>query len=202
MKVIGAAFGHHIDLCARGAAGICVRIGGRNAELLNRVQRNPQSALKGIALQLVVVVQTIHGHVGLVAAGACHRSATAVFRLIGLRIILVRVTSKIRDAGLKAQDRYRVAALRREVSELDGVERISLARVGGIHQRRLSADLDHFRCAPHLHRDVQRCRLAHLQRDLILLHGGKARDSDGQRVGRWWHLEKLIHAVVGRRGGS
>ncbi len=198
MKPVGTALGHDTDLSAGGSALIGVGVGGRNAELLNRVQRNPQCPLKRKTLQLVVVVQAIHSHIGLVAAGTRNRSATAVFCPIRLAVILIGVASKIGDARLQTENRDRIPALGRKIDKLRAIEHVALCSVGRVHQRRLTSHFDDLSCALHLHRDVQGRRLAHLQGNLILLQCGESCYRYRQRIGRRRNFKELIHAIVGR----
>ena len=151
--------------------------------------------MESVAEQLIVVVQAVQRNVGLVTSGSRHGTSTAVRGLID-------VPPDISDARLQAENPHRVAAFRGKVTELRSIEHVALTCVSRVHQRRLAFHLDDLGCALDLHGDVQRCRLAHLQGDLILLERGEPRHGYRQRVGCWWDLEKLIHSVVTRFGGS
>src|SRR5579862_5439874 len=126
MNTVGAALGHHAYLRSGGTTGIRVGVAGGNAELLDRVERRAQGALECVPGQLVIVVQTVEGYVGLVATRSCHRTAAAVSGLID-------IVSDESDAGLQTQNGNRVTAFRGKINQLCAVEYVPLGGVGGIH---------------------------------------------------------------------
>jgi hypothetical protein len=75
---IGPALGDQVDLSAGGAACLGGPVGGGDAKLLGGVEGRAQDAGEGIAVDLVVVVQSIKGNVALVRAPAGNGSLAAV----------------------------------------------------------------------------------------------------------------------------
>src|SRR5882762_2356984 len=102
MEIVGAALGHQGHLCAGGASHVSVATVGGHAEFLQGIERSPQGSAESIAAELIVVVETVPGDVGLIAAPAGHSAAAAVIGLIDL-------TADVGDTGLQAEylDRIR-----------------------------------------------------------------------------------------------
>ena len=77
-EICSRRIGDHADLGARGTAGISIGICGDDAELLDGVLGLAEHASEGVAIHLVVVVDTIDGDVALVRAAAVHGATPRV----------------------------------------------------------------------------------------------------------------------------
>ena len=113
VEFVGTGLGHQGDLRSGAAPGIRIRTGGGDAELLGGIERRPQNAGEGIAVLLVVVIQTIEGYVGLVGACAGDGAAAAI-----LVLLVRRLLAKIQNSRLQAQQVGHVAPFHRQ--RLDG----------------------------------------------------------------------------------
>ncbi len=111
-----------------------VVVAGGDAEFLQGIQGGAHRAGEGISVELIVVVETIEGDVGLVAAGSVHRASAAV-------VVLVHVLADVDNAGLQAQNRNRIAALRGQIGELPRIEVVAQRRVLGVDDRRFARDI-------------------------------------------------------------
>ena len=138
MQLVGAALGQQLHLRAGRAPLVGACIGGGYAELFHGIQGGSQRARKGIALQLVVVVDAIQRDVGLVASRAVYGAATAV--LVQIHLIPV---SDSNHARLQTQNGGGVASLKRQRGDLRLVEGVADGGVGGI---------DGLHCRRHFHR--------------------------------------------------
>ncbi len=105
MELISPGLGDEADLSAGGAPGIGVGEAGGDAKLLNRILGLAKDPSKGKAVDLVVVVDTVHGDVALIGATAID-SATAAVLHGG-----IAGWGQINDARLEGEDVRHVAGL-------------------------------------------------------------------------------------------
>src|SRR5215472_16444328 len=191
MNIVCATLGDEGDLTSGGAAGVGSGIACGHAKFLKRIESGAQSAGKSKSLRLIVVVDAIERDVGLVAAGAIDRSATA----IGSRTDMTTIAC-VRDACLQAEDAGRFAALEGEIGDLICVEGVSEAGVLSVDDRRGSSDLDDGFGSCYAHRDVQRRWSVDHQCDVAAHLLGETRRADCEFIARGRYLQELIDALV------
>ena len=131
MKGIGAALGHQRYLCAGGTARVGIGIAGGNAEFLNGVLCVSKHARERIPLALIVDVNAVQRHVGLVAARPVDGTAARI--PVGIDLI-----PKVGNAGLQAQKLDDVSALNRKLFHLPGFKRAAERRIRCVDQRRFA----------------------------------------------------------------
>ena len=120
MKIVGAGLGYQRHLRPGGAPGISVGVGGRDPELLHRIEGHGQDGGEGIAVHLVVHIHAVEGHVGLVAARAVHRAAAGIHIAVDIRAV-----SSVGDTRLQAKQVGNVPAFQRKVLYLALVESVT-----------------------------------------------------------------------------
>src|ERR1019366_4580420 len=108
VEVVGSTLGHQSDLGSARTSSIRVGIAGNNPKLLKRVEGRTQCSLKSVTVDLVIVIDSINGHVGLVATCTADRAAPT----INIGIDAIAVTGE-NDARLQAENGYRVSAFGR-----------------------------------------------------------------------------------------
>ena len=126
MEPVGAGLGNEADLCAGGASGIGVGETSGDTKLLNRILGLTKDASEGEAVDLVVVVDTIHGDVALIGAAAID-SATAAVLHRG-----IAGWGQINDARLEREDIRHVTGLAGKRLDSRVVRRVSQRRVGDV----------------------------------------------------------------------
>src|SRR5579859_2515450 len=200
VPIVSSALGHQSDLPTRGTARIRVRVGCCHPEFLKRIQRNTDGSLQP-AGSLIVVIGAVEGHVGLVAAAAVHRAATAIGVEAALRgaVDLVHVVAGERDAGLEGQDAGGLATFKGQSLNLLGIKDVPHRGVIGVDQGGGSVDLDGFYTRCHLKGYVQSGGGAHQELDIRLFDGGESARLHGELISRGRELKKLIFPLtVGR----
>jgi hypothetical protein len=132
---------------------LCGPVGCGYAKLFGGVQRGPQDPCECRALDLVIIVESIHGDIALVraAAGYGTRAAIRVFR------------SKVEHPGLEGEQRHWIAAIHRQSLNRGIADGIALGRVGKIQRLRRRTHVDGRIIRLHAHRKVDRRRLVHQQ---------------------------------------
>ena len=78
VEFVGAALGHQRDLRAGGAALVGSRIGGCGAEFAHRIQAEPDHGSEGPALVMIVYIDAVQSHVGLIGPATVHRAIAVV----------------------------------------------------------------------------------------------------------------------------
>jgi hypothetical protein len=136
MELVGAGLGDEADLCSGGSSGVGVGEAGGDAKLLDRILGLAKDASEGEAVDLVVVVDTVHGDVALIGPAAIDSATPAVLHggIAGWR--------QINDARLEGEDVRHVAGLAGERLNGRVVRRVSQRGVGDVQRLRCRGDVD------------------------------------------------------------
>src|SRR5215469_12801151 len=78
VEPVGARLGYHADLRTRRAAGIGVGVTCYHAKLFDGILCGAKNASERKTIHLIIVVNTIEGHVALVGPASVDRAAAAV----------------------------------------------------------------------------------------------------------------------------
>src|SRR6202020_2832273 len=111
MPTVGSTLGDQLNLRARRAPFIGVRVRGSYAEFFDRIQGGAHGSLKGKAVFLIVVVDAVECDIGLVAAASVNGAAAGIGHGVN-RSALGRTC--IGDTGLQTQHLDGVAAFEGE----------------------------------------------------------------------------------------
>ena len=191
MNVVGATLRYLRHLSTGRTAGIRVGIAGGHFEFLCCVKRFPDCPLESRAQKLIVIVDTVKGDVGLVAACAIDRTGAAVGCASNVRAVAGEGHSR-----LQAEDAGWVAAFEGEIGDLIRTESVSHGRILGVDQRGSATNLYRHGSACHLHIHVQRGGSGHLEFQAALLHGGETCGVNRHVILGGGQFEELVVALV------
>src|SRR5208282_6508417 len=190
VELVGSTLGYQRDLSSTGTTRFRIGIAGNDPELLKRVEGRTECSLKCVAADLVIVIDSVNGHVGLVAPRAADRAAPAV----NIGIDAVAVTGKY-DAWLQTENRDRVSAFGRQVFDLRDIERVTLRGILGVHERRCIHHLDDRGATLHFQHFVDGGWGIDHQPNALNVDGSKPRRFDGQAISAGRDLKKLINTL-------
>ena len=201
MELIGAALGDESDLTAGRAAQVRALAGDRDAEFLDRVERNRQDRVKpGVGIDAVGVGTLISAETG--GGGLRDKAGVLVVVDVGAierDVVLIAAGAQDFTAGgdtrLQAEQLHDITRLQRELADLGLAEGIADAGVCGIDLRGFGGYVHDFPGGGQRHLQIESRRSIDEQLDMAVRDSGKTGLFDDQVIVSGSDLEEAVFAV-------
>src|SRR5579864_1811682 len=132
VEALGTTFGDQSDLAAGRTPLVDTIVRSRDAELLNRVQRDGKHGLESFAGGLFIIVHAVERHVALIAPLTVYSAASGVHCRVNIRAV-----RSIYDTRLQAEELDHVAGFNGQLLELNLTHRVPSAGVRRVNDGRL-----------------------------------------------------------------
>ena len=118
--------------------------------------------------KLIIIVDTVEGDIGLIAAGSIHRTGATIRGTGDVGAVAGKDNSR-----LQTEDSCGIAPLEGEIRNLTGLEGVTEGSVLRVDQRSCAGNIDRYNSARNLHRNVQSGGRSDQKLDAVLLHGAE-----------------------------
>ena len=189
--IVGAALGNDVDLRAARGARLRRVVGGADAELVDRVQRDVEAGIGLLGLFL---------HAG--GVDAVEGEVVVVERMSGEADVALRAVSIVDRARRQNHQAGPVAAADRDLLDLRRFNHAAHLRVGAIQHLGRRRDFHRLRSAPDLQARVDGPGLPVPHDDLVHRRGLEAGLGDGDRVGSHGEGVDFIETSLAGHGGA